>query len=217
MYDDDRREIDDIIEDETTATTTTDLEGVGLETTWRALVGVGIVMALIGLLAIVFPIASSFSLAIVFGAALVVGGFVNVAHAFSAKRWQGFVWQTLLAIVYGIAGILVLANPVLGMTTLTLLLVAYLVVSGLVEIVMGLQLNGQPRWLWLVASGVIGLLLGLMLLAGFPSTAAWAVGLLFGANLLVSGISLIAVAMGTKKLLESGQVAPPATKPGPGV
>ncbi|WP_439026521.1 HdeD family acid-resistance protein [Haloarchaeobius sp. DT45] len=189
-------------------------EGVGIVSNYSTMIGVGVVLAILGFLAMVFPVFTSLSLSVVFGAALVVGAFVQIAHAFSAKKWTGFLWQTILAVVYGVAGILVLANPALGMTSLTLLLIAYFFASGVVQLAMGLKLRGQPNWAWLLVSGGLGILVGVLLFLELPSSAAWAVGLLFGANLLVSGISMIMMAMGAKKAVETGEVAPPGAKPG---
>ncbi|WP_267639679.1 HdeD family acid-resistance protein [Haloarchaeobius amylolyticus] len=192
----------------------TDAEQTGIEDSWRALLVVGIALAVMGILAAVFPLLTGVSIALLFGAALVVGGFFTIAHAFSARRWTGFVWQTILAVVYAVAGILVLANPVLGLASLTVLLVAYLVSSGIVQVVLGLQTSGQPNSAWLIVGGGISLLVAVLLFLGLPSTATWAIGLLFGVHLLATGISMIMVAMGTKKAVEAEEPTPPTARPG---
>ncbi|WP_435318515.1 HdeD family acid-resistance protein [Haloarchaeobius sp. TZWSO28] len=185
-----------------------------LASSYTTAIGVGAVLAILGFLAIVFPIFTSLSLTVVFGAALVVGAFVQIAHAFSAKKWTGFLGQTVLALVYGVAGITVLANPVLGLASLTFLLIGYFFASGIVQLAMGVKTRGQPNWGWLLFSGGLGILVGVMLFLGLPSTAAWAVGLLFGANLLASGLSMIMLAVGAKEAAEAGEVTPPTAKPG---
>ncbi|MCU4800108.1 DUF308 domain-containing protein [Halobacteria archaeon HArc-gm2] len=163
----------------------------GLETSWRSLEVGGVLMVLLGLLAVLFPFVAGVSISLVLGGLLVVGGVVHVAHAFRARGWTGFAGQVLLAVVYVFAGISLLANPVLGLTTLTLLLIAYFLVSGLVEVAVGLQLRGQPRWTLLLASGLLSLVLGGLLVVGFPSTAAWVVGLYVGVNLIATGVSMV--------------------------
>ncbi|MFD1511777.1 HdeD family acid-resistance protein [Halomarina rubra] len=159
----------------------------------RTMTAAGIVLSLLGLLAIVFPFVTGVSLSILLGALLVVGALFHVAHAFSAGGWKGFALQVLLAGIYAIAGIGLLANPVVGLATLTLLLVGYFLADGIVEILLGLRLRGDAGWVWLLASGVISVLLAVLLWVGFPSTAAWAVGLLFGVSLLSSGLSMVFV------------------------
>jgi uncharacterized membrane protein HdeD (DUF308 family) len=172
----------------------------------------GIIIAVLGVLAILTPFVSGVAISILLGALLVVGGFVHVAHAFSAQGWGGALWQVVLALVYGIAGIALLANPVLGLTTLTLLLIAYFLVEGLVEIVIGFKMRPESRWAWVALSGVISLALAALLWVGFPSTALWAVGLIVGISLLSTGISLIAVAMVERKASPAGEEQPTATE-----
>jgi uncharacterized membrane protein HdeD (DUF308 family) len=167
--------------------------------------GAGVVLAVLGLLAILAPFVTGVALSILLGALLVVGSLVNVAHAFSARGWTASLWQIVLAVVYAVAGVALLVNPVVGLATLTILLIAFFLVEGVVEIVMGLRMRGEARWGWVVASGAISLLLAGLLWAGFPSSALWAVGLLFGVHLLTTGISLVAVAMMGRKAMATGE------------
>jgi uncharacterized membrane protein HdeD (DUF308 family) len=162
---------------------------------WKYLMAAGVLIAVIGVLAILSPLVSGIALSILLGALLVVGGVIHVAHAFSAGGWGGALWQVVLAIVYVLAGIALLANPVLGLTTLTILLIAYFLIEGAVEVVMGFRMRPERRWAWVVVSGVVSVLLAVFLWLGFPSTALWAVGFIVGISLLSTGISLIAVAM----------------------
>ncbi|MWG35534.1 HdeD family acid-resistance protein [Halomarina oriensis] len=157
------------------------------------MVATGVVVSLLGLLAIVFPFVTGVSISVLLGALLVVGALFHVAHAFSAGGVGGFALQVVLAAVYAIGGIALLANPVLGLVGLTLLLVGYFVADGVVEILLGVRLRGEAGGTWFVVSGVLSLLVAGLLWIGFPSTAVWAVGLLFGINLLSSGIALVFV------------------------
>jgi len=149
----------------------------------------GALLALLGLLALLTPFITGLALSILLGAVLVVGALVHVAAAFSAGTARNVVWQVVLGVVYGLAGISILANPVLGLTTLTLLVIAFFAVEGVFEIVWAI--TGEGSALWLGLSGAVSLLLAGMLLAGFPATALWAVGVLFGIDLLVTGVSMI--------------------------
>ncbi|MFC5970746.1 HdeD family acid-resistance protein [Halomarina salina] len=161
----------------------------------RTMLAVGVVLSLLGLVAIVFPFVTGVSISIALGALLVVGALFHVAHAFGAGGWRGFALQALLAGIYAIAGIGLLANPVLGLATLTLLLVGYFLADGVVEVLLGVRMRGESGAMWFVASGVISIVLAGLLWAGWPSTAAWAVGLLFGISLLSSGLSMVFVGM----------------------
>nr|WP_233274655.1 HdeD family acid-resistance protein [Haladaptatus cibarius] len=167
------------------------------ETSWRASMGAGAIIAVVGVLAILSPFVAGVSLSILLGALLVVGALVHVAHAFSGG-WKRFFIQGLLAVVYAIAGIALLSNPVIGLTTLTILLVAFLLAEGILEIVMGFQARSEKGWAALVVSGVLALAVAGLIWAGFPTSALWAVGLLFGVNLLVSGVSMMFMAQGSR-------------------
>jgi len=161
---------------------------------WQALTGVGVLISILGVVAILAPFVTGVTISIVVGALLVVGGLGHVAHAFTVPGWTGSLWQVILALIYTFAGISLLANPVLGLTTLTLLIVFYLAIEGLAEIVLGLSTRSEPQWGWFVVSGVVSLALAGLLWAGFPSTAAWAVGLLVGLSLLSTGLAMVVAA-----------------------
>mgnify|MGYP000043473018 CR=1 FL=1 len=149
----------------------------------------GVLLAVLGLLALFTPFITGIALSILLGAALVVGALVHVAAAFSAGSALGVVWQVVLGVFYGLVGISILANPLLGLTTLTILVIAFFAVEGIVQLVWAVTGAGSP--LWLGASGVVSLLLAGMLLVGFPASALWAVGVLFGVDLLVTGVSMV--------------------------
>jgi uncharacterized membrane protein HdeD (DUF308 family) len=160
---------------------------------------VGAIIAVLGVFAILAPFVTGVSLAILLGAFLVVGALVHVAHAFSAGSFWGAVWQVLLGILYGVAGISFMANPVVGLATLTILAIAFFVVDGVVEIAWGVAGRGNEGWLWLFGSGVVSLLVAGLLWVGFPATALWAIGVLFGVNLLVTGLSLVGLGRATRE------------------
>ncbi len=150
----------------------------------------GILLALLGLLALLAPFVTGLALSVLLGGVLVVGALVHVAAAFSAGTVRGVVWQAVLGVVYGFAGISVLTNPVLGLATLTLLVITFFVAEGIVELVWAVS-GGAGSRLWLGLSGAISLALAALLWAGFPASALWAVGVLFGVDLLVTGFSMI--------------------------
>jgi len=177
---------------------------------WRYLMGAGAILAILGVLAIIFPFVTGLALSLLLGALLVVGSILHFAHAFSAQKWTGAVWQILLGLLYVVAGIALMANPVVGITTLTILLIAYFLVDGVIEIVMGFQLRGEHGWGWMIASGVISLILAGLIWVNFPSSAAWAVGLLFGVGLLTTGISMMLVANGGRRAVQEAPAAPAA-------
>lgn len=191
---------------------TTDGESYGysLANGWRTLAIAGGVVGLLGLLAMAFPLATGLSLTIGFGALLVLSGVVHGAHAVTVRGWRSRIWQAALAVVAIVAGLVAFANPAVGLATLTLVLVGYLLADGVAELWMGLRMAGHPGRRSIVASGVISLVLAGLLWAGFPATASWTIGLLVGVSLFTTGLSMGIVAISGRRVDES---TPPAAEP----
>lgn len=175
----------------------------GLRSNWRPLFVAGVVVALLGLFATLAPFLTGLSITTLVGVFLIAGGALQIVGAFRGTGWRGFVWQIAVGAITLLAGFVVFLNPLFGLLTLTLLVIGYLFASGIVEVVMGLRLRGERNWLWSVVSGLVGIALALLLWAGFPSTALWAVGVMFGVNLLVTGTSMVALALGARSLSDS--------------
>ncbi|WP_435345858.1 HdeD family acid-resistance protein [Haloarchaeobius sp. HRN-SO-5] len=184
-----------------------------LQQNWRFLLGTGIVISLLGVLAFFTPFVTGIAISYLLGGLLIVGGLVHVVNAFTVRGWKGSLWQIILAIVYGLAGISLVVNPLVGLVTLTILVIAYFLVEGIVEIVMAFQMRPEPRWGWVLFSGVVSLVLAALLWVGFPSTAIWAVGLLVGVSLLTTGLSLISVALTGRRAAPKGGEKPETETP----
>ncbi|WP_231190163.1 DUF308 domain-containing protein [Haladaptatus sp. DYF46] len=159
----------------------------------------GAIIVVLGFLAILFPFFAGISASVLLGALLVVGGIVHVGHAFSAGSFWGVIWQILLGILYGVVGIMFLANPVVGLASLTILAIAFFIVDGVVEIGWAVAGRGNRRWMWLLASGILSLIVAGLLWVGFPATTEWAVGLLLGVNLLFTGFSMLMLGRATRQ------------------
>jgi uncharacterized membrane protein HdeD (DUF308 family) len=124
--------------------------------------------------------------------AIATGGF-EIFHAFWTKGWGGFVWQVLLGILYIAFGIVLLTQPLTGALLLTYVLGLALLISGLVRMLIGIGRWRQSGWIML-ASGLFGVLAGLVILTGFPLTGLWVLGLLLGIDLLSHGIGWLTFA-----------------------
>jgi uncharacterized membrane protein HdeD (DUF308 family) len=181
----------------------------------RTLMVVGGLLAVLGFGATLFPLLSSLTVGLFIGGALAVAGFAHVAHAFSAPGWRGAVGEILLAVVFLVAGLAMLLNPVLALTSLTLLVVAYFVAEGAALLYLAWSLRAERGWTWPAVSGGFSLLLAGLLFAGFPATAAWALGLLFGVNLLSTGISM--VVLGRAASADFAAAPPKTPRPETGV
>jgi uncharacterized membrane protein HdeD (DUF308 family) len=157
----------------------------------------GIVLVVLGILAILVPEVASLAATVFLGWLLLLSGIIGLIATFRARRAPGFGWSLVSAIVAIVAGGLLLWWPVQGTLSLTAVLIAFLFAEGIVTVFYALEhrkaLSG--RWGWMLSSGIIDIVLGLILLAGLPGSALWALGLLLGINLLFGGWALIMMAL----------------------
>jgi uncharacterized membrane protein HdeD (DUF308 family) len=161
--------------------------------TWFMILGV--VLLLLGILAIVFPFATTIAAKIFLGWLLLIGGIVQVVHAFSTQKWSEFFLNLLIGVLYVIVGGWLAFFPLAGIITLTILLAALFIVNGVLEVGMGFRLRDRSGWFWLLISGIISIALGVFLFAGLPGTAAWAIGLVVGVQLIAHGVAYILLPM----------------------
>ena len=166
---------------------------------WRPLIIGGLAIAVVGLAAMIVPFLTGVSLSLLLGGLLVIGGIVHLIQAFSVRGWSAFIWQVVLGGVYGVAGIALLTNPIVGLTTLTALVIAFFIFEGVAEIIMGLRSRAHSGWGSLVASGLLSLVLAGLLIAGLPGSLLWAVGLLFGINVFVTGATMAYVGLTNRR------------------
>jgi uncharacterized membrane protein HdeD (DUF308 family) len=165
---------------------------------WGWLLGLGILMLILGVLVIGAPVAATIAFELLLGWVLVIGGIAHGVHAFMAQGWKGFLFELLSGILYLVVGIILLAYPLGGALTLTMLLVVFLIVEGVFKIVTGLRARPLNGWIWLVVSGVVSVILGGLIWAEWPSSALWVIGLLVGIQLLMTGWSLILLALAAR-------------------
>ncbi len=166
----------------------------GLAQTWRALRTLGIVAICIGVVAIILPELFSLGTAIFIGIVLVIVSAYLAAAAFFAHGVGSFLARLAWAILTFIVGLWLILEPHNGTLTLTLVLGIYFLLMGLTRIIVAFMGRGTPNAGWVGLSGICGLIIGILVLAKFPSSADWAIGLLVGIDLIFAGWTLISVA-----------------------
>ncbi len=166
-----------------------------LARSWKGLMAVGVVAIVIGCVAIVVPAVASVGTAIFIGWILLIAGAFLVAGAFAAHSIGTVVLRLIWAGLTVIVGVYLIAEPHGATLTLTLVLGIYFLFMGLTRIVVALAAHGRQNAGLLALSGVAGLLIGVLILAKFPSSADWAIGLLVGIDLLFAGWTLTSVAL----------------------
>lgn len=189
------------------STITANTETSALETEWKMLAIAGGIVAILGVLAAALPFVTGVATTYLVGSLLVLGGLVHGSRAVATRGQTGTLWQLTLAAVSVLGGIAALVNPIVGLLTLTLLVIAYLFADAVVEFGAALRMGRESGRGWIAASGALSLALAVLLLAGFPADAVWVVGLAVGANLFVTGLSMVAVAYGGRRLAHD--VTPP--------
>ncbi len=158
-------------------------------------VGVGIALIVTGALAICAPFVAGVSVMLAIGALLFVGGIALGVLALRVGAFgQGFPLLLMSALMI-LTGLYMFSRPVSALASMTLLLSAYLVVTGIVEIFAGFGARPEPGWGWMVVSAVVTLVLGLMLWRQFPISGVWAIGTLFGVKLLMTGFAMTSIGM----------------------
>jgi uncharacterized membrane protein HdeD (DUF308 family) len=169
---------------------------------WKALLIEGVLLLILGLAAIIIPSVASIAVTVLLGGLFLIGGLVELALLMWTQRTPGFWWSLLSAVLAAGIGIVMLARPVQGTLTLTLLLSAYFAAEGVVTIMYALLHRREPatRWGWLIASGILDLVVGGLIIAALPGSALWAIGLLVGIDLVFGGFALIRMALAGRKI-----------------
>jgi uncharacterized membrane protein HdeD (DUF308 family) len=172
----------------------------GLSRSWKALMFVGVAAILLGAIAILVPAVASVGTAIFIGWLLVVVSGVLFAAAFSAHSVGTVAVRVVWALLTLLVGLWLIVEPHNGTLTLTLILGIYFLFMGLTRTAVAFMARGRPNAGLLGLSGVTGLLIGILILAEFPSSADWAIGLLVGIDLIFAGWTLTSVALLGKDL-----------------
>jgi uncharacterized membrane protein HdeD (DUF308 family) len=163
---------------------------------WKLFLVEGIVLVVLGLLAIAVPLLAGLTVAIVFGWLFLISGIVGLFTTFAMRHAPGFWWSLLSAVLGIVVGGWLLVQPGLGLVSLTYLLIAFFIIEGVATIMFAIEhrraLSG--RWGWMLVSGIVDLFLAAIILAGLPGTVEWALGLIVGINMVFGGASMIGMA-----------------------
>jgi len=167
---------------------------------WVLFLVEGIILLLLGLAAIVLPPIATFAVEILIGWLLLISGIVGLITTFRMRHAPGFWWALVSALLGIAAGVVLLRYPLSGMLSLTLILTVFFVIEGVASILYALEHKREltGRWGWMLVSGIVDLILASIIFLGLPGTAAWAIGLLVGINMVFGGSALIAMALGAR-------------------
>jgi uncharacterized membrane protein HdeD (DUF308 family) len=163
-------------------------------------VGLGIVMVILGALAILWPVAGAAATNAFVAWIIFLGGFIKTVHAFRTRAVKGFGWRLITGLLYLLLGIWMLLYPLEGIAALTLWIAALLFASGIVVIVLAFNLRPRPGWSWVLVDGIIAVVLAVLLTSGWPANSILFISAFVGINLIWSGVWRIYLSTGARKL-----------------
>jgi uncharacterized membrane protein HdeD (DUF308 family) len=167
---------------------------------WALFLIEGIILVILGVIAIVVPPLATLTYTILIGWVFLISGAVGLVTTFWMRHAPGFWWSLLSALIAIVAGLVLLGWPLTGALSLTLVLTAFFIVEGIASVMYAIEHRNQltGRWGWMLLSGIIDLILAAVIIAGLPGTAAWALGLLVGINMLFGGLAMIGMALAAR-------------------
>jgi uncharacterized membrane protein HdeD (DUF308 family) len=171
-----------------------------LKSSWGWVALLAVISIVGGLLALFNPFAATLAATLMAGWTFVILGVVQIIESFQLRGWGGFLWALLFGVLTLLVGISLVANPLAGMVSLTILVAALFIITGVTKVMYGFSLRPISGWGWVLASGVLSLLIAVMIFSNFPWAAASVLGILLGVELLSNGVLFLLVALGVRKL-----------------
>jgi len=163
------------------------------------IIALGVVYVLAGLIALGSVVTATVASVLVVGVMMIIAGVAEVFSAFQIKSWGKFLLWALLGVLYIVAGFVTFENPLLAAVLLTLILGASLVASGVMRIILAFSMKRETPWVWVLLSGVITLLLGVLILARWPVSGLYILGLFLGIDLIVAGAGWVGLGFGLRR------------------
>ena len=167
---------------------------------WKAFLFEGILLAILGLAAMILPPLASLAVTIFLGWMFLISGIGGLIVTYWARNMPGFWWSLISAALAVLAGMLLLARPMQAVLTLTIVVGAYFLAEGVASIMYALEHRREltGRWSWILVAGLMDILIAFIVIAGLPGSAEWVLGLLVGINLLFGGATLIGMALAAR-------------------
>jgi uncharacterized membrane protein HdeD (DUF308 family) len=134
------------------------------------------------------------------GFLLLASGVARIVHALKSRQWGTGFWGTVIGLLGVVAGLLMIFRPLVGLVTMTLLIAFYFLVDGICEIIAAFKIKPDQGWGWVLFNGIIAVVLGLMIWRQWPVSGAWAIGLLVGIHILLTGWSMVILGTGARRV-----------------
>ena len=176
-----------------------DLDIKAVSERWGWFMALGILLILLGMVAIGAPFASGVAINLLVGWLLVISGVAHGIHAFKATGWRGGLVQFLCGLLYLGVGAMMITNPIAGLLALTVTVLVYFIVSGIFKIILAVRVETLPQRAWVTISGILSMVLAIYVGSQFPSSALWVIGMLFGIEMMFSGWAFVMIAVAARR------------------
>lgn len=176
---------------------TTGLAPLRAKSGW--IVALGIVYVIAGIIALGSVVFATVVTVFVVGVMMLIAGAAEVINSFQIKSWGKFLLWLLLGVLYIVAGFVTFENPLLAAAVLTLMLGFALIASGIMRIALAFSMKEEMPWVWVALSGAITFLLGLIILAHWPVSGLYILGLFLGIDLIIAGLGWIGIGLGLRR------------------
>ncbi len=159
----------------------------------------GLLLIVFGILAVASPFLAAVAVNVIIAWLIALAGVVHLMLAFRAHGAGNMIWKLLIGLAYLVFGAYLIMHPVLGVTSLTLLLASLFLIEGILNIVLFFKMRSMGGSTWVLVDGIITLLLGLMIYMQWPSSSAWAIGTLVGVSMIISGVTRVMMSLAVRK------------------
>jgi uncharacterized membrane protein HdeD (DUF308 family) len=164
------------------------------------LIFLGVLTIIFGVLAIAAPLITGVAVTVFVGFLLVFLGITRIIFAFKSGQWGAGIWGTIIGLLSVVAGLLMVFRPMVGLSSLTLLLAFYFLIDGIFEIIAAFKTRPDQGWGWVLFNGIIAVLLGFMIWRQWPMSGSWAIGVLTGIHILLAGWAMIVLGTGARSI-----------------
>ena len=165
----------------------------------------GILLVFLGMLAWMSPLFSGLTIAIMIGMIMLFGGIVGTVYSFKSPSFKEGIWKFLFGGVTLLFGFILIAYPGKGLGALTIILTIFFILEGISKIVIAFKIKSNEGWGWVLFSGILSLLFAIIIIANWPVSGAWAIGITVGSYLLIFGLSMISFGASAKETVKEIQ------------
>lgn len=170
-----------------------------IRSNWGWFVALGVAMLVIGVIALGSLVVATVATVWFYGILLIVAGVAEIIHAFRAMTWGKMILELLAGVLYAAAGVICIMNPLLASAVLTLMLGISLIVVGIFRVMAGFDVKPATGWGWIVAGGVMTVILGILIVVNWPGTTLWVLGMFLGIDLVMQGVAWISLGLACRK------------------